>query len=67
MTKTETNPSPPPIDLPVDYHRPATPGAVRTHGSIIKLGSKISTAETKVLAHDGTLRASGRGVSLRMS
>ena len=55
------------IDLRVDYHRPATPGPVRTHGSIIKLGSKISTAETKVLAHDGTLLASGRGVYLMMS
>jgi len=52
------------VDLRVDYHRPAGPGDMRAEANIIKLGSKVSTAETQVLGTDGKLLASGRGVYL---
>jgi len=52
------------VDLRVDYHRPAGPGDMTAEASIIKLGSKVSTAETKVIGADGKLLASGRGVYL---
>ena len=52
------------VDLRVDYHRPAGPGDMRAEANIIKLGSKVSTAETKVFGPDGKLLASGRGVYL---
>lgn len=55
------------VDLRVDYHRPAAPGALRAEGSVIKLGSKVSSAETRVTAEDGKLVASGRGVYLMMA
>ncbi len=52
------------VDLRVDYHRPAGPGTLRAEAGIIKLGSKVSTAETKVFGENGKLLASGRGVYL---
>jgi len=52
------------VDLRVDYHRPAGPGDMTAEATIIKLGSKVSTAETKVFGTDGKLLASGRGVYL---
>jgi len=52
------------VDLRVDYHRPAGPGDMTAEANIIKLGSKVSTAETKVFGPDGKLLASGRGVYL---
>jgi uncharacterized protein (TIGR00369 family) len=52
------------VDLRVDYHRPAGPGTLRAEASILKLGSKVSTAETKVFGENGKLLASGRGVYL---
>lgn len=52
------------IDLRVDYHRPAGPAPMRAEAQVIKLGSKFSTAETKVLNEEGKLLASGRGVYL---
>jgi uncharacterized protein (TIGR00369 family) len=52
------------VDLRVDYHRPAGPGDMMAEATIIKLGSKVSTAETKVFGADGKLLASGRGVYL---
>lgn len=52
------------VDLRVDYHRPAGTGALRAEAGIIKLGSKVSTAETKVFGENGKLVASGRGVYL---
>jgi uncharacterized protein (TIGR00369 family) len=52
------------IDLRVDYHRPAAPGDIHAEGTVIKMGSKVSTAETKVLDANGKLLASGRGVYL---
>lgn len=52
------------VDLRVDYHRPAGPGDIRAEAAVIKLGSKVSTAETKLLDGNGKLLASGRGVYL---
>lgn len=48
-------------DLRVDFHRPATPGLLRAIGKPVKLGRQISVAETRIVAADGTLLASGRG------
>lgn len=52
------------VDLRVDYHRPAGPGDMFAEAHVIKLGTKVSTAETKVFDGDGKLLASGRGVYL---
>ncbi len=52
------------VDLRVDYHRRAGSGDMTAEATIIKLGSKVSTAETKVFCGDGKLLASGRGVYL---
>lgn len=52
------------VDLRVDYHRPAGVGEMRAEARIIKLGSKVSTAETQVTDANGKLLASGRGVYL---
>lgn len=55
------------VDLRVDYHRPAGPGDMSAEATIIKLGSKVSTAEAKVFSAEGKLLASGRGVYLMAS
>ena len=52
------------VDLRVDYHRAAGPGDVIAQGTVLKLGSKVSTAETRVLSSENKLLASGRGVYL---
>jgi uncharacterized protein (TIGR00369 family) len=52
----------PTIDMRVDYHRPAGPGALRAVGKVVKLGSNFSTAEASVFNAKGDLVASGRGV-----
>lgn len=52
------------VDLRVDYHRPASGGDLRATSRVIKLGSKVSTAETEIVGDDGKLVASGRGVYL---
>lgn len=52
------------VDLRVDYHRPSTGGAIRAVSTIIRLGSKVSTAGTEIFGEDGKLIASGRGVYL---
>ena len=49
------------VDLRVDYHRPAGVGEMKAEGHIIKLGSKVSTAETKIFDANDKLLASGRG------
>ncbi len=54
------------VDLRVDYHRPALPGPVVAKGTIIKLGRRLSSAETRVFS-GGKLVASGRGVYLGAS
>jgi uncharacterized protein (TIGR00369 family) len=52
------------VDLRVDYHRMASPGTLIARGEILKLGSKVSSAQTSVYSEDGQLVASGRGVYL---
>ena len=51
-------------DLRVDYHRPATRGAVRACGMVVKLGRRISTADVRVTDTSQVLLASGRGAYL---
>jgi len=51
-------------DLRVDYHRGATPGAVSIKSSLLKLGSRLSTAETFIYSQSEKLLASGRGAYL---
>lgn len=50
------------IDLRVDYHAPATGGVLHSTSSVISIGGRISTAETRIVDDAGTLIASGRGV-----
>jgi uncharacterized protein (TIGR00369 family) len=49
------------INMQVDFHRPATPGRLRSIGRPIKLGRQLSVAETRVLDDEGKLLSSGRG------
>jgi len=51
-------------DLRVDYHRAATPGTITSTSRILKIGSRLSTAETYLRSSDGQLVASGRGAYL---
>lgn len=51
-------------DLRVDYHRAATPGALRTRSRVVKTGRRICVADTEVLDPAGILLASGRGAYL---
>ena len=51
-------------DLRVDYHRTAAPGNLLARAEVLKLGSRVSSAQTFVRAEDGTVVASGRGVYL---
>jgi len=48
-------------DLRVDFHRPATSGPLRAIGSVVKLGRKLSVAETRIEDSAQRLLASGRG------
>ncbi len=48
-------------NLHVDFHRPATPGALRSIGRMVKFGKQLSVAETRIEDSDGRLLASGRG------
>ncbi|MGB0921616.1 MAG: PaaI family thioesterase [Alphaproteobacteria bacterium] len=52
------------VDLRVDYHAPATPdgGTMTSTSTVLTIGGKISTAETRISDANGTLIASGRGV-----
>jgi uncharacterized protein (TIGR00369 family) len=52
------------VDLRVDYHRPISAGRIRSVSQVLRLGSKVSSAETTVMDTDGKLVASGRGVYL---
>lgn len=52
------------IDLRVDYHRPVSEGRLSAQASVLRLGTKVSSAETRILAASGALVASGRGVYL---
>lgn len=55
------------VDLRVDYHRPCNGGRLVSRSSVLRLGSKVSTAETRIMDADGNLIASGRGVYLMAS
>ena len=50
--------------LSVDYHRPATAGPILTSSRIVKVGRRLSVAESMVRSAGGDLYASGRGVYL---
>ena len=52
------------VDLGVDYLSPFTGGRLRSTSNVVRLGSKVSTAETKITNAEGKLLASGRGVYL---
>jgi uncharacterized protein (TIGR00369 family) len=54
----------PTIDLHVDYHRPAFPGALLARASVVKLGGTVGAAEARVYDEKGALVASGRGLFL---
>ena len=54
----------PTIDLHVDYHRPAFPGAVVARASVVKLGGTVGVAEARILDEKGNLVASGRALFL---
>jgi uncharacterized protein (TIGR00369 family) len=57
----------PTVDMRVDYHRAALPGALVARATIIKLGGTLATAEAKVFDEQDRLVASGRGVYLTLS
>ena len=48
------------IDLRVDYHRPLVPGIVRLHGTLVRAGRSIVTADARLFAGDERICASGR-------
>lgn len=50
------------IDLRVDYHAPATRDVMVSTSTVLTIGGKISTAETRIHDDNGALIASGRGV-----
>jgi len=52
------------VDLRVDYHRPVSAGQLRAVSKVLRLGTKVSSAETAVFDDGGRLVASGRGVYL---
>lgn len=54
----------PTVDMRVDFHRPAMPGALRVTGRVIKLGRTLANAEAWVAGEAGKLLASGRATFL---
>ena len=57
----------PTVDLRIDYHKAAMPGALAVRASVIKLGATLATAEARVFDENDALLASGRGVYLTLS
>lgn len=51
-------------DLRADFHRGATPGAASIKSSLLKLGSRLPTAETYTYRQSEKLLQSGRGAYL---
>ena len=51
----------PTIDIRVDYHKAAMPGALTAKARVVRMGSHYSTAEASLYDKDGALVASGRG------
>jgi uncharacterized protein (TIGR00369 family) len=54
----------PTIDLHVDYHRPAFPGALVALASVVKLGGTVGVAEARVFDAKRALVATGRALFL---
>ena len=54
----------PTIDLNVDYHRPAFPGALVARASVVRLGGTVGVAEAWISDEKGVLVASGRALFL---
>jgi uncharacterized protein (TIGR00369 family) len=54
----------PTVDLRIDYHRAAMPGRLVARAGLIKLGSTLATAESRIFDASDNLIASGRGVFL---
>jgi uncharacterized protein (TIGR00369 family) len=54
----------PTIDLHVDYHRPAFPGALVARASVVRLGGTVGVAEARISDEKGALVASGRALFL---
>ena len=52
------------VDLNVDFLRPFTSGRLRSESQVVRIGAKVSSAETKIRGSDGKLLAAGRGVYL---
>jgi len=52
----------PTIDMRIDYHRMAGPDNLRAEARVINLGSKLSTAETRIFDVEDRLVASGRAL-----
>ena len=52
------------VDLRVDYHRPASQERLTATSTVIKLGTKVSSAQTEIAGAERQLVASGRGVYL---
>src|SRR6185437_5822988 len=61
---TRTGRGVPTIDLRVDYHAAALPGALIAKGRIVRWGNQVSTAEAHIYDQQGKLLASGRGTYL---
>jgi uncharacterized protein (TIGR00369 family) len=55
------------VDLRVDYHKPCSGGRLQSRSEVLRLGSKVSSAETRIVDRNGGLIASGRGVYLMAS
>jgi uncharacterized protein (TIGR00369 family) len=51
----------PTIDLRIDYHAPARPGALRARARVIRLGGTLAVAEAEAFDAEGRMVASGRG------
>ncbi len=56
----------PTVDMRVDFHKAALPGALVAKASVIKLGGTLATAEARVFDAAGALIASGRGAYLTL-
>lgn len=50
--------------LSVDYHRPATSGPLYVSSRIVRVGRRLSVAESNVGSPAGEVYASGRGIYL---
>jgi uncharacterized protein (TIGR00369 family) len=54
--------SAPTVDMRVDYHRAAMPGALIARAQVIKVGGTLATAEARVFDERDELIASGRAL-----